>query len=33
LSKEGVVVEGWRDADWERGLEVWNAIWEAQRGS
>jgi carboxylesterase type B len=33
LSKEGGVVEGWRDADWERGLEVWNAIWEAQRGS
>jgi carboxylesterase type B len=33
LTKEGSVVKGWRDPDWERGLEVWNVLWEAQRGS
>jgi hypothetical protein len=33
LGKEGSVVEGWRDPDWERGLEVWNVLWEAQRES
>jgi carboxylesterase type B len=32
LSKEGNVVEGWRDLDWERGLGFWNVLWEAQRG-
>lgn len=33
LSEDGVVIEGWADQGWERGLKVWDAVWNAQRES
>lgn len=33
LDAEGVVRDDTKDELWERGMQIWNAVWEAQKGT
>ncbi|KIX04941.1 uncharacterized protein Z518_05812 [Rhinocladiella mackenziei CBS 650.93] len=33
LDQDGIVRDDVKDALWERGMQIWNAVWEAQKGS